>query len=260
MDVTVDRRAREGLTDVVKIATWNLERGGHTHAARCAQDDVLGLLAADVIALTEPPPAFREGPGVVASPARRTNASGFESWAAIVGPTVEPIPFEIPYERMAVAARVTVGGARVIVYCAVLPWLAVTSHAPDVVRAGEDSLAAFTRALAEQCADVVELRDRFDVPVVWAGDFNQTLFGPLSGGSKARRALLEEALASIGYAAWNARAAHATDGMHAVDLICGPADWEVVAQGRIEPARDGVEMSDHAGYWVDASITSRRLP
>ena len=32
----------------MKIATWNLERGGRTHAARRAQDDVLALLAADV--------------------------------------------------------------------------------------------------------------------------------------------------------------------------------------------------------------------
>jgi endonuclease/exonuclease/phosphatase family metal-dependent hydrolase len=174
-----------------------------------------------------------------------------ESWAAIVGPTVEPLPFEIPYERMAVAARVTVGNARVIVYCAVLPWLAVKNHAPDVVLAGEDSLAAFARALAEQCADVIALRDRFGDRVVWAGDFNQTLSGPLWGGSEARRGLLAQALASIGYSAWNERAAHARPGMNAIDLICGPADCSVAAQGRIEPARDGLELSDHAGYWVE---------
>lgn len=32
---------------------------------------------------------------------------------------MEPLPFEIPYERMAVAARATVGDKRLIVYCAV---------------------------------------------------------------------------------------------------------------------------------------------
>ena len=87
--------------------------------------------------------------------------------------------------------------------------------------------------------------------MVWAGDFNHTLSGPLWGGSAARRDLLENALASIGYSARNESAAHAKPGMQAVDLICGPADWTVPAQGRIDPSRDGVEMSDHAGYWVE---------
>ena len=53
----------------------------------------------------------RRAAPVVSSRRRRANASGFGSWAAIVGPTVEPIPFEIPYDRMAVAARVTVEDA-----------------------------------------------------------------------------------------------------------------------------------------------------
>jgi endonuclease/exonuclease/phosphatase family metal-dependent hydrolase len=234
----------------MKIATWNLQRGG-SESVRRAQNEALRALSADVVALTEPSPSFRQGDGVVASPALRKNASGVESWVAIVGASVEPIDFDIPYERMAVAARASVGGTRVILYCAVLPWLAVTNHAPDVVRPGEDSLAAFTRVLAEQCADVAELRNRFGDLVVWAGDFNQTLVGPLWGGSEARRALLEKALASIGYVAWNDAAAHAKPEMHAVDLICGPADCSVAAQGRIDPRRDGVVMSDHAGYWVD---------
>ncbi len=87
--------------------------------------------------------------------------------------------------------------------------------------------------------------------MIWAGDFNQTVAGPLWGGSAERRTMLEGALRSLGLAAWNGSAAHATAGMCAVDLICGPADQRIVAQGRLAPCRGEVVMSDHAGYWVD---------
>lgn len=153
---------------------------------------------------------------------------------------------------MAVAARATVGGAAVIVYGAVLPWLAVAKHAPDVVRPGEDSMAAFVRVLAEQVEDI-RLRQRMhpNEMVVWAGDFNQTLAGPLWGGSRTRRERLASALTSIGYAAWNEHAPHAMAGMSAVDLVCGPAECLPNRQGRIDRMRGAVTMSDHAGYWVD---------
>lgn len=236
---------------VMKVATWNLERGGRTRPAHVAQEEVLLELGVDVIALTEPPATYRSAPGVVASAPRRSGPAGLESWVAVVGETVEPVPFEVPYERMAVAARATVGAESIIIYGAVLPWLAVTSHAPYLVRTGEDSMAVLTRVLAEQIRDVTELQQRFGELVVWAGDFNQTLAGPLWGGSAPRRALLAQALASIGYGAWNEDAEHATDGMRAVDLICGPREHALVRQGRIDPGRGDVIMSDHAGYWVE---------
>ena len=75
----------------MRIATWNLERGGKTRAARIAQDDTIRDLAADVFVLTEPGPSFDTGPGVVTSPRRRTNRNGHESWIAIIGDAVEPV-------------------------------------------------------------------------------------------------------------------------------------------------------------------------
>lgn len=235
----------------VKLATWNLERGGRTRSARAAQEEVLRELAADVLILTEAPAAYRDGPGVVASMPRRSGAAGLESWVAVVGPSVEVLPFEVPYERMAVAARARVRDTRLIIYGGVLPWLSVAAHAPDIVAMGEDSMAAFTRVLAEQIRDVTELRERFGELVVWAGDFNQTLTGPLWGGSEARRGLLVQGLDSIGYSAWNEGALHAEPGMSAVDFICGPASRRVAAQGRIDPSRGALALSDHAGYWVE---------
>jgi len=220
-------------------------------AARAAQDEAIRELAADVLALTEPPPSYQPAPGVVTSPSRRGGALGDGAWIAIVGHAVECISADIPYERMAAAARVEARDGTFIVYCSVLPWLAIASHAPEIVRAGETSLAVFERLLGEQVADIVELGRRHRVPVIWAGDFNQSLAGPIRGGATVRRVLLSRSLASLGYTAWNSESAHASLELCAVDLICGPDDYSIKAQGRLDPRRGDIVMSDHAGYWVD---------
>ncbi len=234
----------------VRIATWNLERGGRTRAAREAQEETLSALHADVVILTEPPATYRKGPGVVTSPALRSGTGGPESWVAIVGPSVEALPYDVPYNRLAVAARVALGGRSTIVYGAVLPWLSVRSHVPDLVQHGEEYGDVFARVLDAQRADLLKLRANGD-PVVWAGDFNQSVAGPNHGGSKSGRDALNGCLADLGMVAWNGAAAHAREGLHAIDLICGSRDQAILGQGRIDPRRGGVQMSDHAGYWVD---------
>ncbi len=234
----------------MRIATWNLERGGRSRGARPAQEETLRALLADVVVLTEPPATYASGPGVVASPALRSGIDGRESWIAIVGAGVEAVPLDIPYERMAVAARVAIRGRRIVVYGAVLPWLSVRSHAPKMVQAGEVFSDVFERVLDAQKADVSKLGTQGE-PVVWAGDFNQSVAGPNQGGSKIGRAALNRVLAELGFAAWNGHADHARENLRAVDLICGPKEQTVLAQGRIDPTRAGVRMSDHAGYWVD---------
>jgi hypothetical protein len=234
----------------MRIATWNLERG-RSRAARAAQEETLKALGADVLVLTEPGAAYIAGPGVVASPPTRPGSSyGPESWVAIVGPGVEPVPFDIPYERMAVAARVPFGGRSMIIYGAVLPWLSIRGHAKELVREGEVFADVFGRVLGAQKADIVKLKKNCEL-VVWAGDFNQTVGGTNAGGSRKGREALVNCLADLGLVAWNASADHAVGGLQAIDLICGPTELAVRAQGRIDPVRDGVRMSDHAGYWVD---------
>ena len=235
----------------LRIATWNLERGGRTRAAREAQEQTLRDVAADVLALTEPPPSYRDAPGLVTSPPRRSGPRAESAWTAIVGDSIERVAPDIPYERMAVAARVDQRDASFVVYCSVLPWLSITAHAPELVLPGETSMAVFERVLREQVADILELRRRHGIPVIWAGDFNQSVAGPLQGGAQARRELLSDALTSLGYTAWNGTAAHAIPTLGAVDLICGPEGHKVEAQGRIDPRRGDIVMSDHAGYWAD---------
>lgn len=87
--------------------------------------------------------------------------------------------------------------------------------------------------------------------MIWAGDFNQHVSGPNHGGSAAKREALVRALEGLGLVAWNREAAHDAEGLRAIDLICGPRELPVRAQGRIAATREGVRMSDHAGYWVE---------
>jgi len=63
--------------------------------------------------------------------------------------------------------------------------------------------------------------------------------------------VLIQALDQLGMVAWNGDAEHAILGLRAVDLICGPCDIEAVNVTRIAPVRDGVTMTDHAGYCVE---------
>lgn len=236
----------------MRIATWNLERGGRTRAARRAQEAVLGELERDVLVLTEPGPSFEATGGTVTSPRLRGDRSGYESWIAILGSAVRRAPLEIPFERMAVAAVAETARGAFVIYGSVLPWGTFRQHAPELAREDESSLDSFVRVLGEQVADMEELRRRHPGhAVIWAGDFNQHVHGPDRGGSRAKRAALEGALVRLGLVAWNGAAAHAESGMHAIDLICGPREIDVRVQGRIDPFRDGVRMTDHAGYWVE---------
>jgi endonuclease/exonuclease/phosphatase family metal-dependent hydrolase len=235
----------------MRIATWNLQRGGSATVRR-AQDAVLRHLAADIVVLTEPGPAYFDSSGIVTSRGRRADRKGDEAWVAIAGPSVEPVPFDMPFERMAVAATTLVSGVPVLVYGSVLPWGFVCRDAPELVHEAETALGAFLRVLQEQREDIEELRRRYPSQVViWAGDFNQTISGPNHGGSATKREALLRALDELGLVAWNASAAHAVERMHAIDLICGPREISIARQGRMEPALDGVVMSDHAGYWVE---------
>lgn len=242
-----------GILRPMKIATWNLERGPSRKAER-AQKSVLDALAADIVVLTEPPTDCRTSHSVVTSPPHRHGRHGPESWVAIQGKSaLNAVEIDIPYERMAVAARAKVDGRQVIIYGTVLPWNAIRRHAPELVQAGESASDAFSRVLREQVADILELRRRHRPDLIlWAGDFNQSVRGANYGGSQANRKMLTDALDALGFEAWNGKADHAEAGLCAIDLICGVRDQPLAHQGRIDPVAAGkVQMSDHAGYWVE---------
>lgn len=112
----------------------------------------------------------------------------------------------------------------------------------------------FERFLMSQANDVRTLQENHpEAMIVWAGDFNQSLDGPNTGGNNRGRALLSETLEDLGLKAWNRRCDHALGGLCAIDLICGPREHPVNEIVRIDPAPNGRRLSDHAGYVVDIS-------
>lgn len=235
----------------VRIGTWNLECGGRTLGAGARQDDRLRELVVDVMVLTEPgPDRSVTTSGRVSSAPIRTLRRGAGAWVTIEGASAAVVGAPAPPTRMAAIAEVTIAGEHVVVYGSVLPWRGIRAHAPELVLPGESAMAAFGRVLAEQVADVRALVERYPgALVVWAGDFNQSLIGPNFSGSSEGRRLLGEALDSLGFVAWNAEAAHAAEGLCAIDLVCGPRGRRVAAVERIAPGRE----SDHAGYVVDVT-------
>ena len=236
---------------MMRVATWNLERGRQSTSTIKAQQHEVERLNADVFVITEAPTVWSVSrPGVVASPPQRIGKLGPESWVAIIGEGVEPIGPMPPYERLSVAAQTHIDGRHVVIYGSVLPWRAALTQAPQT---GESSAAMFQRKLADQVADVRDFLRRFpDALVLWAGDFNQTLSGPNYGGSKAAWELIEDALDSLGMAAWNRAAAHANPGMCAIDLICGPKGRSRFAKVEvISPRPGGRHLSDHAAYVIE---------
>lgn len=242
----------------MRVATWNLERGGSSAESAQRQLEVLDRLGADVLVVTEPPTALLARGDVAYAPALREGRHGRESWVAVTGPNVKLIDAEIPYERLAVAASVERNDLRLLVYGSVLPWRSAPRHVPALARTGETATHMFERFLSEQEADIVTIRRAHpNTPLVWAGDFNQSLEGPNATGSRAGRTLLDACLTRLGLSAWNRSASHALDGLSAIDLICGPEDLLVEGILRIDPVQGGQHLSDHAGYVVDVGVHDR---
>jgi len=90
-----------------------------------------------------------------------------------------------------------------------------------------------------------------DVPVLLAGDFNQTLTGHLVGSASGRPEL-EGVLAKHGLTAYTAKSPSATPGCNAIDHLCGPPRHHSLASW-MPPTKPGrrTACSDHAGYAID---------
>ncbi len=235
----------------MRIAVWNVERALGAVAQR--QDAVLRTVGAQILLLTEVSTARSDANAdLVVSPAERHGSFGNEAWVSIHGFGVEPVEPRLPYAGMAVAAKLMVDEAQIVVYGSVLPWLAIGHHKPGLLLTGESSSDAFSRVLREQAKDVFELQQRFPAAfVLWAGDFNQRLEGPNYGGRTSSRTELESALSALRMQAWNRLSGHAQPSMCAIDLICGPVDRQPRSISRIDPFDGSSALSDHAGYFID---------
>lgn len=237
----------------MKLLNWNLERGGTAVSVRDAQQHLIDKLGVDIAVLTEVPAAISQpGAGRVLSPIHRAGTRAGECWVGIFGGSVQPAGQDLPLERMAAAAVAEIDDEQFLIYGSVLPWMAAINQAPNLARHGESGADLFARVLRDQTNDIARLRAQHpDHTLIWAGDFNQPLVGPNRGFSGANRELLCAALVELNLTAWNQNLAHARPGYFAIDLICGPTDRTVRGVSRVDPAVDGLTLSDHAGYLLD---------
>ncbi len=204
----------------------------------------------DVFVLTEVNALAGLEPGGVRSTPVHERAN--TSWVAVVGKGVGQMGDPRFTTFSCVVGRVTTGEEEVIIVGSVLPWKTAALQAPELLQNDQTYIDMFERTLDEHGALVQGLQlEHRDALVVWAGDFNQSLSGSNVGASNAARKLLREKLDKLGLVAWNEHTAHANHQIKAIDLICGPVSRSVRSIERIDPIRDGIKMSDHAGYVVE---------
>lgn len=220
------------------VGTWNVARKTGPTAAR-----QLSLLkaSASVWVLTEPSKCHLDDfPQAVKSIDRPKPTL---PWIAIVGEGVRTSDTIRPTKH-SVAAVIERDGIEIAVLGTVLPWRSVIKHAPELVNPGEDTVdAVFERILGEQRAALAQLKEQHG-HVIWAGDFNQSLFGPNTGGSTTRRKMLNAALRD-GLVPFNAELPHICAGLSTIDLICGTSSLRAESVACLPESRP---LSDHLGY------------
>lgn len=233
----------------MRVATWNLDHSNASAPQRRMQRAQVTATAADVWIFTE----------ADASPVPR----GFETV------TSDPIPGSAKPLYFAVLAAEHVLPRPVIGIPTAAAGLVHTAHGPWIVlgictpwRRDAPPLPASAAPGAEtgpeqwdivlQRLDLALTRLRADapgIPLLLAGDFNQTLDGYIVG-SKAGRLALSNLLARHRLTAYTKTSPSAFPGCAAVDHICGPNNAATPETWSNLDSTTSAAMSDHAGYIV----------
>ena len=216
----------------MRIGTWNLNR-----KLRPGGEGLLLGLDADVLLLTEAPPDLAL-PGYHLTPVGPLMALG-QQWSTIA--SREPVEsLASPHPSTTVAAV-----AGVVYACSVLPW---GGAAGDPWR-GNGYTERMLHAL-DDLAPFLCQQDR----LVWGGDWNHALEGPLDGSTLRGRERIDLLLADLGL---HAPTRHDPRGVYAINSIDHVAvtDEQAIST-HIVAAVDSRRLSDHDAYVVDDMATS----
>jgi hypothetical protein len=234
----------------VRIATWNLEQAQPSSAAGQLQARVMADVAADMWIVTETPTRFplanfAAAPG---TPMIGTKPARFTTIAAR-----ELTPLVLPEVPTGAAALVGQPGERWLVVGVCMPWRAgAPTLPPGAAPEGATGPQQWQHVLARLDAGMTRLRALHpDVPVLLAGDFNQTLTGHLVGSARGRIEL-EHLLAKHGLTAYTINSPAASPDCNSVDHLCGPARYHSLTSW-MPPTAPGrrTACSDHGGYAID---------
>ena len=211
------------------IASWNLNR-----EVRDGAEELLLGAGADVLLLTEAPPHLALT-GYHVTPVGPLMELG-QQWASIA--SRQPLELvESPHPATTVAR---VGGITFV--CSVLPW----GSAQGTPWRGD--------GYAERMLDALDDLDPFlrdQERLVWGGDWNHALEGPLDGSTRRGRDRIDELLTSLGL---HAPTRHEPRGVYAINSIDHVAvpDPSATAQHIVAQA-GGRRLSDHDLYVVQAN-------
>jgi endonuclease/exonuclease/phosphatase family metal-dependent hydrolase len=256
----VTRDGQIELREGFRLATWNLERPARRSWKKVpAILEILGSVGADVYVLTESRASLSLGSGYSAihapsHPIRRPDLD--ERWVSVWSRwparrlTVRPTPW-------AAAALLDTPAGPVVVYGTVLPY----RDEPTANGARASVWTRFAEELEQQAQDWVTIR-RLDskVPLVVAGDFNQSLDGSGWYESAESKAQLRDALRQAGLVCVTTEDVVVSGKLrshHLIDHVCASAP--LVAAGDVscwEPVgADGKALSDHPGVAVNLACS-----
>ncbi len=249
------------MVATLRIATWNVERPRDGWKIRPAQHRRMDQVDADVWILTETRTSFSPGPGYhgLHTPPhpQRDVLTGDERYVGIWSRwPLTPVEEIFPDGRGAITARCETPLGPLLIQGVVLPW------AND---RGSDGTATMwqehARAIERRAADWQELRRHHPrVPLVVAGDLNQSRDGSSWYGTRAVRDALTAALEAGELRELTAQDVVTTGHLqchHLVDHVCVSRWLEVDAELRCWEQVDdrGIRLSDHPTVAVD--LTAR---
>lgn len=247
---------------MVKIGTWNLERPKKNSWKKVpAQLSQLADVDADIWILTETRPDYKPSNAHLhsaCSPSDPERLTGEECWTAIWSKwPLDEIKDPASHKRGSVAAIVETPYGKLIVYGTVLAW-----HAERINDKGEEvrNWQVHMDEVRRQGSEWVQIREKYpDLPMVVAGDFNQSRDGSRWYGTKAVREELSKKLDLA-----NLRLVTEDDAVkkrwlkdqHLVDHIGLSSDVSLVGDPlcRERINEDGVRMSDHPLIAVNITV------
>jgi endonuclease/exonuclease/phosphatase family metal-dependent hydrolase len=235
----------------MRAMTWNLEGADGESAKGREQRQRISEMNADVLVLTEArisaiPHGYKHATSAFI-PIDESDAH-----FAIIA-AAEPESVQIPELPTAAAALVTHNTQTWLVVGICMPWRRdAPPLPPDAAPQGISGPEAWRHVLDQLDACLGGLRKSHpQLPVLLAGDFNQTLVGHVVGSGVGREQL-QRLLTHHGLVAFTAASPSALPDCPSIDHICAraskgePVTW---LENRVTSRPD--DLSDHAGYLVE---------
>jgi endonuclease/exonuclease/phosphatase family metal-dependent hydrolase len=251
-----------GHTRGVRLTTWNLKDCPTPQGARGQRiEDVMAQFKADITLLTEVHADWAiAGQAMAMSPQRR----GYDRQNRHAG-----VHSTLPMERLEIRdehpaeeeslclVRVKTadsGISSVLVACSVMPWRGASRWWSGLreVSNGEGLAPQFTAVLQHHVRSIVAARLPKE-PVIWGGDFNQELNGPIAAGSVEGRAELLKAFERLNLKPLTMKSRHLMSKLGSIDHLAVSSGWMTWGEPVVRGEAGAHFPSDHALYEVEGT-------